>query len=78
MESETEVVVIATAGGVDTSICGLWQSQCRLIWSVRHDGSCICNVQTPGALHMEQTAVYECKQLGDGKICNAMGFESIC
>jgi len=28
------------------------------------------NVQTPEALHVEQMAVYECKGLGDGKLCN--------
>ena len=26
---------------------------------------------------MEQTAIYECKPLGDGKLCNAMHCESI-
>jgi len=33
--------------------------------------------QTPGAVHVEQTAVYECKQLGDDKLCNATRCESI-
>jgi hypothetical protein len=33
--------------------------------------------QTPGALHVEQTAVYECKRLVDGKLCNATRCESI-
>jgi len=70
-------VAIATAGGVYTSINGFWQSQHPLIWSLRHDASCVCNGQTPGALHVEQMAVYECKRLGDSKLCNATRFESI-
>ena len=76
-EWETETVAIATAGGVYTSISGLWQWQCPLIWLLRHDTSCICNGQTPGALHVEQTAVSECKRRGHSKICNRMCCESI-
>jgi len=34
----------------------------------------ICNEQTPGALHVEQMAVQECKQHGDGKLCNGTRF----
>jgi len=70
-------VVIATAGGVYTSINGSWQLQYLSIWSLRHDVSCGCNWQTPGALHVEQMAVYECTRLGDGKLCNTMHCESI-
>jgi len=76
-ESETEAVAIATAGGVYTLINGLRQPQHPSIWSLRHDASCVCNGQTLGALHVEQTAVYECKRLGDCKLCNATHFESI-
>jgi len=76
-ELETEAVVFATAGGVYTSINGLRQLLHPLIWSLRHDASCICNGQTPGALHVEQMAIYECKRLGDGKLCNATRCESI-
>jgi len=76
-ESETEAVAIAHAGRVYTSISDLRLSQHPSIWSLRHDVSCICNGQTPGALHVEQTAVYECKRLGDGKLCNATRCESI-
>jgi hypothetical protein len=77
MESDTEAVRIATAGGVYTSINGFRQSRHPSSWSLRHDASRICNGQTPGALHVEQTAVYECKRLGDGKLCNATRCESI-
>jgi len=70
-------VAIATAGGVYTSIDGLRPSQRQSIWSLTHDASCVCNGQTRGALHVEQTAVYEFNRLGDSKLCNAMRFESI-
>jgi len=76
-KSETEAMAIATAGGVYTSISGLLHSQHPSIWSLRHDVSCICNGQTPGPLHVEQMAVYECKRLGDSKLCNATHCESI-
>jgi hypothetical protein len=76
-ESETETVAFTTAGGVYTSMDGLRESQHPSIWSLRHDASCICNRQTPGTLHVEQTAVYEFKRLGDGKLCNATHHESI-
>jgi len=76
-ESETEAVAIPTSGGVYISINGLQQSQHLSIWSLRHDASCICNGQTPRPLHVEQTAIYECKRLGDGKLCNVMHCESI-
>jgi len=76
-ESETEAVAITTAGGVYTSINGVGQSQHPLISSLTHDLSCICNGQTPGALRVEQTAVYECKRLGDSKLCNATCCESV-
>ena len=64
-------------GGVYTSINGLRQSQHPSIWSRRHDASCVRNGQTPAALHVEQTASYECKRLADRKLCNATRFESI-
>jgi hypothetical protein len=70
-------VTIATAGGVYTSIHGLRQLQHPYIWSHRYEASGICNGQTPGALHVEQMAVYEWKQLGDGKSCNATHCKSI-
>jgi hypothetical protein len=70
-------VAIETAGGVYTSINDLWMLQHASIWSLRYDVSGICNGQTRGALHVEQTAVYECKRLGVGKVCNAMHFEII-
>jgi len=76
-ESEAGAVDIATAGGVYTSINGLRQSQHPSILSLRHDGSCVCNGQTAGALYLEQTAVYECKRHGDSKLYNATCFESI-
>jgi len=76
-ESDTETGAIATAGGVYTSINGLRQLQHLSIWSLRHDMSCICNGQTLGTLHVEQMAVYECNQLGDGKLCNTTRCESI-
>jgi len=77
IRTETEAVAIATAGGVYTLINGLRQSQHPSIWSLSHDASCICNRQTPGAVHVEQTAIYECKRLGDGKSCNATHCKSI-
>ena len=70
MESETEAVAIATTGCVDTLISGLRQLQRPSIWSLRHDACCICNGQTHGALYVQQMAIYECKRLGDGKLCN--------
>jgi hypothetical protein len=70
-------VAIAIAGGVYTSINGLRQLQHPSIWSLKHDAACICNGQTPGALHVEQTAVYEFKRLIDSKLCNATRCESI-
>jgi len=68
---------MANVGGVYTSISGLWLSQHPSIWSLRHDASCICNGQTPVALRVEQTALYQCKGLGDGKFCNATRCKSI-
>ena len=68
---------IADAGGGYTLITGLPQSQHQSIQSLRHDVTCICHRHTPGALHVEQTAIYECKRLGDGKLCNATSCESI-
>jgi hypothetical protein len=76
-ESKPEAVAIPTAGGVYTSINGLWLSQHSSIWSLSRDASYFCNGQTPGALHVEKTAVYEYKQLGDGKLCSATLCESI-
>jgi hypothetical protein len=64
----TEAVAIETAGSVYTSINGLRQSQHPPIWSLQHDASCIWNGQDPAALHVKQTAVYECKRLGDRKL----------
>jgi hypothetical protein len=61
MESEAEAVAIATAGGVYTSISGFQQSQHPSIWLPQHDASGIWNGQAPGALHVEQMAVYERK-----------------
>jgi len=46
------------------------------ICSLRHDASCVCNRETPGAVHVEHTVVYQCKRLGDRKVCNAMCFKS--
>jgi len=76
-QSHIEAVVIATSGCVYTSINGFWLSQHPSIWSLRHDVSCVCNGQTAGAIHVEQTAVDISKQLGDGKLCNATCFERI-
>jgi len=70
-------VAIATAGGVYTLINGLRKLQHPSIWSLRHDASGVCNGQTPGALHVEQMAVDECKQLRVRKLCNGTRFESI-
>jgi len=70
-------VGIAPAGGIYTSINDLRQSQHPSIWSLRYDASSVCNGQTPGALHVEHTAVYEWRRLGDHKLCNATRFESI-
>jgi len=64
-------------GGVYTSISGQWQLPHPSTWSLRYDPSWICNGQTPGALQVEQMAVYDCKCLGDGKLCNAMHCKSI-
>jgi len=64
---------MATSGSVYTSINGLRQLEHPSIWSLRFDAACISNGQTPGALHVEQMAIYQCNQLGDGKYCNAMG-----
>ena len=60
-------MAITTAGGVYTSINGLQQSHHPLIVLLRDDTSCVCNGQTPGARHVEQTPRYECKLLEDGK-----------
>jgi len=68
---------MANARGVYTSISGLRQSQHPSIWSLRHDAACIRNRQTPGALHVERRAVYECKRLRDGNLCNATRCKSI-
>jgi len=76
-ESEIVVAAIATTGRVYTSISGLRQSQHLSIWPLRHDASCICNGQTPRALDVEQMGIYECKQLGDGKLCNTAHCKSI-
>jgi len=70
-------VAASTAGGVYTSMSGLRQSQPPSMWSLRHDLSCICNRQTPRALHVQQAAIYECKWLGDSKLCSATRCESI-
>jgi hypothetical protein len=75
---QTEAVAIATAGGVYMLINGLCQSQHPLIWSGRHHVSWVCTRQTPGAPHVEQTAMYESKRLGHSKLCNGTRFESIC
>ena len=64
-------MAIPNAGGVYTSISGLQQLQHPSIWLLRPEASCICEGQTPEALHVEQTAVSECKRLGDGKLGNA-------
>jgi len=70
-------MAIATAGGVYTSINGLLQWQHRSIQSLRHAASSVCNRQTPGALHVEQTAYSKCQRLGDGKLCNGTRFLGI-
>jgi len=67
---ETEAGAIATMGGVYTSMNGLLQSQHPSIRSLRYDASSTCNRQTHGVLYVEQMAVYKCKQLGEGKLCN--------
>ena len=76
-ESETQAVVIVTACGVYSSISGLRQSQHPSIWSHIHDASSSCNGLTHGALHVEQTADYECKRLGCTELYNTMSCESI-
>jgi hypothetical protein len=73
----TQAVPIATAGGVYTMIHDLRLLQNPSIWSLRPNESCICNGQTAVALHVEQTAIYDCKRLGDGKLCNMTHCESI-
>jgi len=70
-------VAITTAGGFCTTINNLRQSQHASIWWLRPDSSCDCNAQPPGALEVEQMAIYECKRLEDSKLCNATCFESI-
>jgi len=45
------------------------------IWSLRHDESCVCNRQSPGPLHEEQTAGYECKRLGGSKVMKRNAFQ---
>jgi len=76
-ESETEAVAIATSGGVYTLINDLRQSHHPSIWLLRHHASCITNQPTPGTLHPEQTAFSDCKQFGDGKLCNVMRCKSM-
>jgi len=75
--NQRQAVAIATTGGVYTSINGLRKSQHPSTWALTHDVSCVCNGQTPGGVHVEQTAVYECKRLGDSNLCNTTRFESI-
>ena len=70
-------MVIATAGGVYTSIKGLLQSQHPSNRSLRYTASCICNGQSDGALYVEQMADDERKGLRDGKLCNVTPCESI-
>jgi len=74
--SETDEVGIGTAVCVYISTNGLRQSQHPLIWSLRHDVSCVWKRLPPGALHVEQKAVYDWKRLGDSELCNTMRFES--
>ena len=68
---------IANAGGVDTSVSDLQLLQHPSIWSLGHDASCVFTRPTPGALHVEQTADYDSKRHGDGKLCNATRCERI-
>jgi hypothetical protein len=68
---------MATAEGVYPTISGLCQSQRLSIWSLRHNVSGICKALTQGTLYVEQMAMYEAKQLGDGRLCNVMHCESI-
>jgi len=75
--SEIDAVAMVTTGGVHTSTRGLQKSQHPLIWWLGHDVSSIDNRQTSGALHVEQRAVYECKRLGEGKLCNTTHCERI-
>jgi len=70
-------MAIGTASDDNTTISGLWQLQHPSIWSVRPDTSCICNGQTPGASHVEQTAIVQCKRHGDGTLCHTMCCEGI-
>jgi hypothetical protein len=49
---------MVTASGVYTSISGLWLLQHSSIRPVGHDPSCICNGQTPRALHVEQMPLH--------------------
>ena len=76
-ESETDAGIIATSGGVNTSISGHRHSQHTSNWSLRYDTSCICNELTAGALHLEMTVVYECKPLSDGELCDAFQKHSL-
>jgi len=70
-------MAIVTGGSVYSLMNGLQQSHHPSIWSLRHEASCVCNEQTPGALHVEQTAVYERNRLGGSKLWQATRFESI-
>jgi len=70
-------VAIVTAGGVYASTDSLRLSQSPSMCSLRLDASCICIRQTPVALHLEQTTVYECKRPGDSMLCNATRCKSI-
>jgi len=70
-------VAIATTGSVYTFINSLRLSQHPSIWLLRHDASCFCKMQTRWALNVVQTAVNECKWLGNGKLCNATRCDSI-
>jgi len=76
-DSETDAEAIATTDGGYTSNSGLRQAQHPSIWSLGLEASCICNWQTPGALHVEETAFYDCKRLEHGKLCNATRCTSI-
>jgi len=74
--NQREAAASPTAGSVYTLISGLRHSQHPLYWSLRRHASCICNAWTPGAVHLEHIAVYKYKWLGDGRLFNAMCWES--
>jgi len=51
---------------------GIRQLQHPSMRSLRQIASWFCNRQIPDVLHVEQTAMYVCMQLRDGKLCDVM------